>query len=95
MAGGAGSEDGFWEQLFGGADTGFSCHAHAVFFSYSPLRVRGQVKLKDTLAFLFDRDLEDVACSTSAGKGAGYDRVRLLRGLAWFAPLGEKKDGDR
>jgi anti-anti-sigma factor len=96
VAGGEDMQEIFRKRLFpDSAGTGFSCHAHAVFFPYRPLRRRGPVKLKDTLAFLFDQDMQDVVCPGSAGKGAGYNGVRLVRGLAWFAPLKEKREETR
>jgi anti-anti-sigma factor len=64
--------------------------AHAAFFSYQPLRRHGRVKLNDTAALLFDRELLDVLPLTGPGREPGTNGIRLLRGLAWFAPLHEK-----
>ncbi len=61
--------------------------AHAAFFSYQPLRRHGRVKLKDTAGFLFEQDLLDVLPITSPPENAGGLQIRLLRGLAWVAPL--------
>lgn len=61
--------------------------AHAAFFSYQPLRRHGRVTLKDTAGSLFEQDLLDVLPITiPPGKSAGPE-IRLLRGLAWVAPL--------
>jgi anti-anti-sigma factor len=62
-------------------------YAHAAFFSYQPLRRHGRVKLKDTAELLFDRELLDVLCLAAPGCETGSSGIRLLRGLAWSAPL--------
>jgi hypothetical protein len=83
-----------WERLFPAeAGTDFFMHVHAAFFPPGPLRRRGPVKLKDTLAFLFDQELQEVACLENSSGRSGREGLRLLRGLVWSAPLREKKEG--
>jgi anti-anti-sigma factor len=60
---------------------------HAAFFSYQPLRRHGRVTLKDTTSALFGRDLLDVVPLSFPHEIAGAPEIRLLRGLAWIAPL--------
>jgi anti-anti-sigma factor len=91
VAGGVGMAGPLRERLFpADAGTGLLTHVHAAFFSPAPLRRRGPVKLKDTLSFLFDQDLQDVVCLENQ---PGREGLRLLRGLVWSAPLQEKKEG--
>lgn len=62
-------------------------HAHAAFFPYQPLRRHGRVKLKDTADLLFDLGLLDVVALIEPGRESVTPGIRLLRGLAWTAPL--------
>jgi anti-anti-sigma factor len=62
--------------------------AHAAFFPYRPLRRHGNVKLEDTVDLLFDLELLDVVPLMQAGEGTPV--LRLLRGLAWSAPVQER-----
>ncbi|NMB77625.1 MAG: STAS domain-containing protein [Methanomicrobiales archaeon] len=64
---------------------------HAVFFTYQPLRRHGRVKLKDTADALFGQDLLDVLPIAVLGESTPVPELRLLRGLAWIAPLGDAR----
>jgi anti-anti-sigma factor len=90
IAGVPGIPDPLREQIFPGAPgPGLMAHLHAVFFPYKPLRRRGPVKLKDTIASLFDQGVQEVARLEISPGRPGQD-LRLLRGLVWFAPVQEK-----
>jgi hypothetical protein len=73
------------QRATGGAD--LSGHVHAAMFPYHPLRL-GFVKLKDTIVGLFENDLLDVIHVGSADDAAQPQPLRLLRGVAWFSPIG-------
>ena len=72
-----------------GPPAGPASRVHAAFFPWSPLRQRGPVRLKETAASLFAGDLLDVGCLAEAEKRSGPGGIRLLRGIVWFAPVGE------
>jgi len=67
-----------------------SGHTHAAFFPYQPLRL-GFVKLKETVAGLFERDLLDITHIETPLDPAQLSPLRLLRGVAWFSEVIDRK----
>jgi anti-anti-sigma factor len=68
--------------------TDLSGHVHAVFFPYQPLRL-GFVRLKETVARLFEQELLDLIHVEPHCDGAtGQEPIRLQRGVAWFSRIG-------
>lgn len=63
-----------------------SCHIHVALFPYQPLRL-GFVKLKETVAGLFERELLDVVHVQLPVEPASPQSFRLLRGVAWFSGI--------
>jgi hypothetical protein len=70
-----------------GDGVALSGHVHAAFFPYHPLRF-GFVRLKETVAGLFERELLDVVHVESAIQSMQPRPIHLLRVVAWFSELG-------
>ena len=70
-----------------GKDVSLSGHIHAALFPYQPLRL-GFVKLKETVAGLFERELLDVIHIKLPFEPAPSHSIGLLRGVAWFSGVG-------
>jgi anti-sigma B factor antagonist len=67
-----------------------SVTACAAFFPYQPLRRHGNVKLKETTDCLFGCGLVDVIPLCNGEPAPLPAGMRLLRGLAWTAPVQER-----
>jgi hypothetical protein len=68
------------------ATAAVSGHIHGAFFPYQPLRL-GHVRLKETIAHLFEQELLDIAHMEPLQDANGHDSIRLKRGLVWFAKI--------
>ena len=73
-----------------GDGAALSGHIHAVLFPYQPLRL-GFVRLKETVAGLFERELLDVFHVESPIEPAHPQPIRFLRGVAWFSGIGPEQ----
>ena len=68
--------------------TDLSGHVHAAFFPYQPLRL-GFVRLKETVARLFEQELLDlVHVESRCDAATAREPIRLQRGVAWFSRIG-------
>jgi anti-anti-sigma factor len=70
-----------------GDEVALSGHIHAAFFPYHPLRL-GFVKLKETVAGLFESELLDVVHVEPVAASMQPRPISLLRGVVWFAAIG-------
>lgn len=67
-------------------DDSFSCHIHAAFFPYQPIRL-GFVKLKETIVGLFENELLNVIHVKPPGKTSLHESIVMLRGVAWLSEV--------
>lgn len=74
-----------WLTPWNGGDA-FSFHIHAAFFPYHPIRL-GFVKLKETVAGLFENELLDVIHVKPSDKMSSHENIIMHRGVAWFSEV--------